>query len=102
MNWNIVAGYAKSIWAVAGPLLDVLVGAYIANRNQRKHWIADCKKETWGVAPPGSFVQYLPALRERSPRSRALHCPSSEQGERRSSGRPALSRDYFKYETFGP
>jgi hypothetical protein len=47
MNWSIFAEYVKSIWAVAGPLLGVLVGAYIANRNQRTHWISDNKKEEY-------------------------------------------------------
>src|SRR5271168_4199164 len=44
MNWPIVGGYAKNVWAVAGPLVGVLIGAYISNRNQRKQWIADHKR----------------------------------------------------------
>jgi len=47
MNWTVFAAYAKGIWAAVGPLLGVLVGAYIANRNQRQHWLADCKKEEY-------------------------------------------------------
>jgi hypothetical protein len=47
VNWSVVAAYAKGIWAVGGPLLGVIVGAYIANRNQRQHWISDCKKEEY-------------------------------------------------------
>jgi|ERR1019366_5537332 hypothetical protein len=47
MNWTVFVAYAKSVWAVGGPLVGVLIGAYIANRNQRKNWIADCKKEEY-------------------------------------------------------
>jgi hypothetical protein len=47
MNWPLLETYAKSVWAVAGPLIGVLIGAYIANRNQRKHWIADNKREEY-------------------------------------------------------
>lgn len=47
MNWTLIRTYAKDIWVVAGPLVGVLVGAQIANRNQRKHWIADNKKEEY-------------------------------------------------------
>jgi hypothetical protein len=45
VNW--LAGHAKDIWSVAGPLVGVLIGAYVANRNQRKHWIADSKKQEY-------------------------------------------------------
>jgi hypothetical protein len=34
-------------WSAVGPLLGVLVGAYIANRNQRKQWLLDNKKEEY-------------------------------------------------------
>lgn len=47
INWDIVASYSKGLWAVGGPLLGVLVGAYVANRNQKKHWVADNKKEEY-------------------------------------------------------
>ena len=43
MNWTVFGAYAKGIWAVAGPLVGVLIGAYIANRNLRRHWVADNK-----------------------------------------------------------
>lgn len=42
LRW--VFAHAKDAWAVAGPFVGILVGAYIASRNQRKHWIADNKK----------------------------------------------------------
>jgi hypothetical protein len=38
----VVAG-----WSVVGPLAGVLVGAYIANRNQRRRWLADKKMEEY-------------------------------------------------------
>jgi hypothetical protein len=36
-----------TIWAAFGPLVGVLVGAYIANRNQRRQWVGNCKKEEY-------------------------------------------------------
>jgi len=41
----VTAGMA--IWAALGPLVGVLIGAYIADRNQRRQWIANCKKEEY-------------------------------------------------------
>ncbi len=36
-----------NIWAVVAPLIGILAGAYIANHNQRKHWIADRKVQEY-------------------------------------------------------
>jgi hypothetical protein len=36
-----------AIWAAFGPLVGVLVGAYIANRDQRRQWVGNCKKEEY-------------------------------------------------------
>jgi hypothetical protein len=47
MNWPLVGEYVKNVWAIAGPLVGVLIGAYIANLNQRQQWISDCKKEEY-------------------------------------------------------
>ena len=47
MNWPLVMNATKGIWTVIGPLIGVFVGAYIANRNDRKHWIADRKREEY-------------------------------------------------------
>jgi hypothetical protein len=47
MNWPVFEAYVKGVWAVAGPLVGVLIGAYIANRNQRMQWIEDNKKEEY-------------------------------------------------------
>jgi hypothetical protein len=45
VSWLIC--HSRDIWSVAGPLVGVLIGAYVANRNQRKHWIADNKKQEY-------------------------------------------------------
>jgi hypothetical protein len=44
MNWPLVESYAKNIWAVCGPLVGVLIGAYVTSRIQRQHWLADQKR----------------------------------------------------------
>jgi len=44
VNWTAVASLARSIWSAVGPLIGVLVGANIANRNQRKHWLLDNRR----------------------------------------------------------
>jgi hypothetical protein len=36
-----------AIWAALGPLVGVFIGAYIANRNQRRQWLAGCRKEEY-------------------------------------------------------
>ena len=45
LSWLVL--HAKDIWGVVGPLVGVLIGAYVANRNQRKQRIADSKKEEY-------------------------------------------------------
>lgn len=47
MNWTVTAAYAKGIWTAVGPLIGVLIGAYISSRNQRKQRIADSKREEY-------------------------------------------------------
>jgi hypothetical protein len=39
--------FIKYVWPAIGPLIGVLVGAYIANRNQRKQWIEDKKQSEY-------------------------------------------------------
>ena len=36
-----------AIWSALGPLVGVLLGASIANRNQRRQWSSTCKKEEY-------------------------------------------------------
>jgi hypothetical protein len=40
-TWKATKDILSGIWAVAGPLTGLLVGAYITNRNQRRSWVAD-------------------------------------------------------------
>jgi hypothetical protein len=42
--WLAIALHAGAIWAVIGPFLGVLVGAWLTARWQRKQWILDNKK----------------------------------------------------------
>lgn len=42
-----VATIILAVWAALGPLLGVWTGAYIADRNQRRQWISNCKKEEY-------------------------------------------------------
>jgi hypothetical protein len=39
--------FIKYTWSVLGPLVGILTGAYIANRNERKHWVADNKRREY-------------------------------------------------------
>lgn len=43
-TWKAIHGDVWGAWSVVGPLVGVLIGAYITNRNQHKHWVADSKK----------------------------------------------------------
>ena len=40
-TWKATKDILSGTWAVAGPLIGLLVGAYITNRNQRRSWVAD-------------------------------------------------------------
>ncbi len=42
-----VATIILAIWAALGPLVGVYIGAYIANRNQKRQWLSTCKKEEY-------------------------------------------------------
>jgi hypothetical protein len=44
MNWPMLEAYAKNIWAVGGPLVGVMIGAYIGSRNQKKQWLRENRK----------------------------------------------------------
>ena len=43
-TWKGIHDEVKAAWVVVGPLVGVLIGAYVANRNQRKHWSLDNKR----------------------------------------------------------
>jgi hypothetical protein len=70
--WRVILNVAVGLWAVAGPLIGIFIGAYIANRNQRKQWIADNKKQ--------EFRELLSALVEASSSLIAFYTPMVLQG----------------------
>jgi hypothetical protein len=37
-----------TIWAAIGPIVGLLAGHLLSRSSQRKHWIADCKKQEYG------------------------------------------------------
>jgi hypothetical protein len=37
-----------TIWAAIGPMVGLLTGHLLSRSSQRKHWIADCKKQEYG------------------------------------------------------
>lgn len=50
-----------NIWATIGPLIGVLLGSWLATRNERKHWIGDNKREEYrelltAIADAGSSL----------------------------------------------
>lgn len=64
-TWKGIAEYASKSWAALGPLVGVLVGAYVANRNQRRQWLMDNRKREYQelitsltVAAMGQIDQY--------------------------------------------
>jgi hypothetical protein len=46
-TWKAIADYASKSWAAIGPLIGVLVGAYLTGRRQKRDWLADNKKEEY-------------------------------------------------------
>lgn len=72
LNWKTIRDVVVGIWAVVGPLVGILIGAYIANRNQRKNWIADNKKQ--------EFRELLSALVEASSSLIAFYTPMALHG----------------------
>jgi len=47
VNWIVVRSTVSSVWAAVGPLIGVLVGGWLTSRNQRRHWLADNKKQEY-------------------------------------------------------
>jgi len=45
--WKTVGYYASSSWTAIGPLVGVLVGAYITGKRQKRDWVANNKKEEY-------------------------------------------------------
>jgi hypothetical protein len=46
-TWKFIGEYSGRAWAAIGPLVGVLVGAYLAGRRQKQEWLADNKKEEY-------------------------------------------------------
>jgi heme exporter protein D len=47
INWLLIGAYASAVWAGVGPLIGVLVGGFLTSRIQRRHWLADNKKQEY-------------------------------------------------------
>lgn len=43
-TWKIVAQYSSKAWGVITLVAGILIGAYIANRNQRQQWLLENKR----------------------------------------------------------
>jgi hypothetical protein len=43
-TWKWIGELSGRVWAVAGPLVGVLVGAWLATRNQKRQWFLDNKR----------------------------------------------------------
>ena len=77
-TWRAIQDGLVVAWAVVGPLIGVFVGAYIANRNQRRQWVADNKRQ--------EYLELLTALVEACGNLIALYTPgtlSSPEEQRR-------------------
>jgi hypothetical protein len=44
MTWTLALSVIRGAWLVAGPLVGVLIGAQLATRNQKRHWVMDNKR----------------------------------------------------------
>jgi hypothetical protein len=45
--WYSFTRGVREAWPAVGPLIGVLIGAYITNRNQRRHWVLDNKRNEY-------------------------------------------------------
>jgi hypothetical protein len=46
-NWHNSTQTAGAIWAAVGPLVGILIGAYLAKQWQRSQWLADKKRSEY-------------------------------------------------------
>ena len=44
-TWKELASYASKAWSAVGPLVGILIGAWLARSSDRKRWLADNRKE---------------------------------------------------------
>jgi len=73
LGW--VACHAREIWIAVGPLAGVIIGSYIARRTQRKHWIADKKREEYREL----ITVLTGAFNSMRRRGHVKHVPTSEE-----------------------
>jgi hypothetical protein len=43
-HWDLLGKVAATVWPLITLILGILIGSYVANRNQRKHWLLDNKR----------------------------------------------------------
>ena len=43
-TWKRIHDDMVSAWSILGPLVGVMLGAWLATRNQRRHWLLDNKR----------------------------------------------------------
>ena len=44
MDSHNLVTYIRGAWLAIGPLIGVLIGGYVTNRTQRRHWVRDNKR----------------------------------------------------------
>src|ERR1700693_2167703 len=99
-NENIVT-IALVIWSAILPLVGVLVGAYVTNRNQRRQWLSNCKKEEYSellsvvtksvMIYLDLFAKPLPPAEQRRAETNAL-TRVAEIAQNRIFAAPAVKR----------
>ncbi|MCU1270724.1 MAG: hypothetical protein JWN74_2018 [Acidobacteriaceae bacterium] len=47
MDWTLAAKIVAVAWAAIGPLVGVLIGAFLTSRIQRRQWLSDRKREEY-------------------------------------------------------
>ena len=47
VNWALVGRTSQAVWAVAGPLIGVLIGGWLTYRTQSRQWLANNRKEEY-------------------------------------------------------
>jgi hypothetical protein len=81
---DLVGQLATSIWMVAGPLVGIFVGAEIASRNQRRHWVADNKKDEYRELMTALSQAFDAVLEERTPM--VAHGPDQQRAIAKAKG----------------
>jgi hypothetical protein len=66
-TWNRIEEDVLRAWSVIGPIVGIIIGAYISNRNERKHWIADNKKQEYREIITALVDAYRAVLESTAP-----------------------------------